>query len=108
MVGRQKTFEAGGARARFDFVTQNRFTGQLEVVESKFGLSAQLERGQPVVADVIRNTGTATVRGRGGVRTFRDLGYQGGSFRKGLNVSGLEFVEQRFPLLERAFDTFGL
>jgi RHS repeat-associated protein len=107
VVGRQKTFEAGGARARFDFVTQNRFTGKLKVVESKFGLSAQLERGQPVVARMIQRTGNATVRGRGGVQTFRDLGYQGGSFRKGLNVSGLEFVEQRFPLLERVFDTLG-
>ncbi|MGE0454257.1 MAG: RHS repeat domain-containing protein [Vicinamibacteria bacterium] len=104
VVGRQTTLTGGGARARFDFITQNRFTGSLKVVESKFGLSAELERGQPVVADVIRNTGSAMVRGRKGVQDFRALGFEGGSFRRGMNVSGLEFVEQRFPLLERVFD----
>ena len=98
------TLTANGARARLDFLTRNIFTGEIRVVEAKFGSSAALVRGQPIVADAIQQTGTALARGRKTIRAFRQLGLTGGSFRRGLAVQGLEFTEQRFPYLERLFE----
>ncbi len=101
VVGSQINFLGGGAKARFDLLTRNVFTRKLRVVESKFGLGARLERGQPIVARTIRRTGASVVRGSKSVRTLRSLGFKGGSIRRGLTVDELTFVEQRFPLLER-------
>jgi len=106
VVGRQVTFVAGGEKARFDFVTKNVFSGRIRAVETKFGLSAQLTRGQPGVARHIQLHGSALVRGRKSVRTFRGLGFSGGSYRRGMKVDNIEFVEQRFRRLERVFKKF--
>jgi hypothetical protein len=104
VIGRQITVTAGGARMRADLVTRNVFSGKVKVVESKFGRTARLERGQPTVARAITQTGDATVRGRKSIRTLRSHGIQGGSYRRGMPMRDLDFIEQRFPLLERVVD----
>jgi hypothetical protein len=69
VVGKQVTLEAGGARARIDFITRNILTGKLRAVESKFGQAARLVRGQPAVAEALELTGAALARGRKSVQT---------------------------------------
>jgi hypothetical protein len=104
VVGKQITLVADGARARFDFVTKNVFTGKLRVVEAKFGRAAELSRGQPAVARAIEETGEAVARGRKTIGAFNDLGFEGGTLKNGLQLKDLEFTEQRFRLLEAVFD----
>ena len=103
VVGRNVNFVAQGGRSNVDFVTQNRFTGSLRAVESKFGRSAQLVRGQPAVTRQLQLSGQALVRGPKSVTTVRGLGFTGGSIRHGVNVSGIGFVEQRFDRLDDVF-----
>ena len=100
IVGKQITMTAGGGRARWDLLTQNRFNGQLKAVEAKLGRTAELSRQQPVVASAIEATGRAVVRGRKGVASLRSIGIEGGSVRSGVPLQNLTFVEQRFSFVE--------
>ena len=100
IVGKQITMTAGGGRARWDLLTQNRFNGQLKAVEAKLGRTAELSRQQPVVASAIEATGRAVVRGRKGVASLRSIGIEGGSVRSGVPLQNLAFVEQRFSFVE--------
>ena len=104
VVGKQVTLLADGQRARFDFLTKNVFTGQLRVVEAKFGKAAELMRGQPRVAGAIEETGEALARGKKTLAAFNKAGVEGGSLKTGLQVKDLVFTEQRFRLFETVFD----
>jgi hypothetical protein len=104
IVADQVTVAANGARARFDLLTKSRLSGQLRLVEAKLGDSARLTRGQPIVAKEIELTGTVVARGRKSVEAFRSVGVEGGSYKNGLPVTNVEFVEQRFSIIEYIFD----
>jgi hypothetical protein len=103
VIGNQITMAAGGGKARWDYVTRGIWSGQLRVVEAKLGRMAQLRRQQPVVAGAISSFGRAVVRGRKSIHAMRSAGFTG-SLSRGIPLSNLRFVEQRFPLIEQLIE----